>query len=128
MSMPAPPCSGRVVNNRSAPKLQYQIPNRASAVALLEADLALQDIERLEYDLSFERDLVARPHTVSTDRSLRRTNGARTAQAPVRFRRARTAHRYADDADSSREASSGLRHQPEHRARNASRSPGEERR
>ena len=58
----------------------------------------------------------------------RRTNGARTSQTSLRLRRARAAHRRADDADPSREASSGVRHQPERRAREASRAAVEEHR
>ena len=45
---------------------------------------------------------------------------------PVRLRRARTAHRRADDADPSRQASPGVRDQPERRAREASRAAREE--
>ena len=48
--------------------------------------------------------------------------------ASVRRRRARAAHRRADDADSSRQASRGVREQPERRAREASRAAGQERR
>ena len=47
---------------------------------------------------------------------------------PYADRRARTPHRQADDGDSSRQASPGLRQQPERRAREASRAAVEERR
>ena len=48
--------------------------------------------------------------------------------AAVRLRRARAAHRRADDADPPRQAPRGVREQPQRGARKASRSAGQERR
>ena len=69
-----------------------------------------------------------RPESASTDRQGGRPMAHTLPPLPYRARRARTSHRQADDGDSSRQASRGLRQQPERRAREASRAAVEERR